>query len=143
MSRVLIEIYFGINIFCMGYCFADGLNWKTAGDKVVSVLWLIGILALGVPFLVLEICWIGLQKVWNVINGIFQLKFLYEYHFTKVWYNVQEYRLLQINRISNNIRNKNTIKDRIYRWCTGLINKRNNYIYNPDESKLNEGDVIL
>lgn len=71
----------------------------------------------------------------NRIDNYFQLSFFATWFFTKKWENVESITLSILNRNCVKIRNKNTIKDRIYRDCVELLNKKHNYTYKTGESE--------
>lgn len=126
--RTALEIYFGINLFLAGYCYAKDVRWATdRAEMLVAWLSFVGLFLFGAVFFPLLFILVTLKWVFDKIDGVFQLRFFWMFYFTKEYYNMEENQLALVNRISVNKRNGNSIKDRIYRYGTKLMNKRNNF----------------
>lgn len=124
MIDILIKIYVGVNLFFTGYYLADSYKWqKTKSEKITCILWCIGIIFFGCAYIIISLMYIF---VWATLN-YFQAPFWATFYTTKKWNNLEKQQLERINRIATEIRNKNSIKDKIFRCCVALINKRNNY----------------
>jgi hypothetical protein len=78
----------------------------------------------GCAYVILAFLYILLYAVYQSANSYFQLSFFFTFYLTKKWHNLDEKTLKTIND-SLPEHNKNTVKDRIYRYCASLINKRN------------------
>jgi hypothetical protein len=134
MIDEIIAIYFLSNAFIAGYNFATQYRSSdTLLEKVSSYLWLIGTILFGVIIGVAIFIYALLGLLIEKLDGIFQFRFFFHYFVMNKWYNVDYYILERINYTSINVKNKNTIKHRIYRYSVGLINKRNNYTYKQKE----------
>lgn len=130
MIELITKIYIGANLFFTGYYLADNYKWQdTTTEKLVCLLWCLGTMFFGCAYIVLSFIWVLFSEVFKKIDGFLQVSFWFSYCLTKKWHNLEKHQLERINRITINVRNKNTIKDKIYRYCTALINKRNNYVH--------------
>lgn len=128
----LIKVYFSLNIFFAGYYFGD--SHRDVDDRkalIFLILFCVGIIFFGLPLIILDFTQMGLRTVYNKLNSIFQISFFFTYYFTKKWDSLAKDKLKTINNISN-LKDDKTLKNRIYKYCTTLINKRNNYIPVPD-----------
>ncbi len=135
MIDTIIKIYFLSNTFLAGYYFEKQYEYAdTLKEKSICYVWVFATWLFGL-FIVLFTIIYGLmvEYLFKKLDRIFQIRFLFHYYFTKEWHNVDEGTLYRINKVSLNIRNKNTLKDRIYRYGVKLINKRNSYVYKEME----------
>ena len=137
ITEQLIKIYFSINIFISGYFFGDS-NKQVDNNKkrFYLILFCIALMFFGLPLIILSFIHIGLIELYNMLNSIFQISFFFSFYFTKKWNNLENRQLNNINKISN-LKDANSLKNKIYKYCTTLINKRNNYVYNhnPNNSE--------
>lgn len=130
MIELITKIYIGANLFFAGYYLADTYKWQdTKIEKIICLLWCFGTMLLGCVYILLSFLWVLLSESFKKVDGYFQVSFWFSYYLTKKWNKLEKHQLERINRITINVRNKNTIKDKIYRYCTSLINKRNNYVH--------------
>ncbi len=129
MIELILKIYFGINLFFAGYYLAEQFKWQnTPLEKTKCISWCILTMFFGVPYITLSVIWVFVIFVFTKIDGIFQIVFWFHFYFTKNYNNLEKSALRNINLISSKKSSK-TIKGRIYKYCTGLINKKNNYVY--------------
>lgn len=127
---MVIKIYIGANLFFAGYYLADNYKFQdTTTEKIMCLLWCFATMIFGCAYVAISLIWGLFSGVFQKVNGVLQVSFWFSYCFTKKWHNLEKHKLERINRITINVRNKNTIKDKIYRYCTKLINKRNNYTH--------------
>lgn len=128
-------IYCCINCFLAGHSLAKYEIWTNSKREwIVNIFWLILIFLFGIIIVLIEFLWMGVKKAWNALDGYFQISFWFTWRFSKKWYSLSKEQLAQINRISTNRHNSKSLKDRIYRRCTEMINKRNNYTYVVDSN---------
>lgn len=66
----------------------------------------------------------------------FQVSFYFEWVFSRDKWILEPYQLKRMNGLAKNVRNKKTIKDRIFRNCVRLVNELNNY--DPSQYKEEE-----
>lgn len=120
--RAIFEVYFAINCFLVGLELEQARlkNWKL-------FLYLFIVFVAGVIFLLLEFICKILNSVYRYLNNNFQLGFFFTFYLTKEFDNLSEHRLEIINKKSIILGGKNTIRGKIFTYCTSLINKRNNY----------------
>ncbi len=134
MINIEITIFISINMFFAGYYLSDNYKWAdTKIDKISCILWCVGTMFCGCIYILLCTIYALCSLIYNKINEHIQVYFFVTFLFTKRWHNLEKHRLQKINRISINVRNTQNIKDRIYRYCIRLINKRNNYVYNEQK----------
>jgi hypothetical protein len=130
MITTILIIYAWINAFICGFNFARQYNNSdTLKEKISAYIWAVLTMFFGVIIVVAIFIYALFAWLFQKLDGVFQFRFLFDYFVMKKWYNVDYYILERINYTSINVKNKNTIKHRIYRYSVGLINKRNNYIY--------------
>lgn len=130
MIDIITKIYIGANLFFAGYYLADNYKWRTTiTEKLICILWCLGTMFFGSFYVALCFLWVVISEGFKNIDGIFQISFWFTYFLTNKWNNLQKHQLQMINRIAVNQKNKKTLQDTIYRYCTALINKRNNYVY--------------
>lgn len=126
----LIFGYFIINSFLAGYYLSDVYRYQ---DKIFSKLVCIAIcffhLSLAIPYNILWFIWMLLSELWKLIDNTFQVQFFFNYHFTKKYDNLEIHQLSTINRVTKNRFNSKSLSNRIYRYGTTLINKRNSFVY--------------
>lgn len=66
----------------------------------------------------------------------FQCAFFIDYYIRKKYFNVEYNTLLRYNITLNHPSRKNdTLRNRLYRWCTFKVFERNNYKYDPNRGK--------
>lgn len=128
--RIILELYFAINMFLAGYYLADKYTFNNGiTEKLSCILWCIGTMLFGGIYVSITFICVFIMMSLKTLDDIFQIRFFISYFLTKKYDNLKRHQLDTVNRITLNVRTKNTIKDRIYRYCTTLINKRNNYTY--------------
>ena len=123
--HILTLIYFHINCFIAGWLVGEGIPYKSIKEYLKIALVLIVLLAAALPLFSFE--WIY-NRVIRPLSITLQLDFWWRYFFTKDLSNLKEEELAQMNASTILHRSENTIPNKIYRYCTELINKRNNYI---------------
>lgn len=129
---ILIKVYFSINIFFSGFYFGQSYTeCNSRKSVVVLILFCVALIYFALPIIILDYAYAGLKSIWDALNAFFQIGFFFTYHFTKKWDNLEKNKLNTINRIST-MKDDKSLKNRIYKYCTTLINKRNNFIYNPN-----------
>lgn len=112
-------------------------NLKDKIDNTIdySRQWLLSIVrVIFTPiFIVLEIIKIIVHPI-AYLWIFFQCEFLFKYYIRRQYFNV-EYDTLLLYNINLNYpsRLKDTLQNRIYRWCAFKIFKRNNYKYDPNK----------
>jgi hypothetical protein len=132
MIGYIIYIYFAINLFLAGYYLADNYGWaKNNREKVAYILTCITTIFLGV-FIV---AFYFLQGLFKSINDYFQIRFWFNFYLMGSYGGLKEGVLQSLNRVTKNTRNKNTLRNKIYRKCVELINKRNNYTPTEEDLK--------
>ena len=132
MTQILISIYFIINSFFAGHYLASEIRWCNENkERYWCIVFTVASFFLYIPYFVLKMVLIGVGYLFKLLDEFFQITFFFGFYFTKEWDNLKEHQLLRINRISHQKPTK-TIKGRIYKYGTSLINKRNNYKYIHD-----------
>lgn len=123
------------NFFFAGYYFSKNYKWAdTVTERFYCILWCLGTMIFGCAYIIISFLLSILFCFFKDIDRLFQVSFWFAYFFTRKYYNLEKRKLEKINRIAINIRNTKNIKDKIYRYCTTLVNKRNNYIHvEPDK----------
>lgn len=127
-----IYIYLILNSIVLGSYLdeLDGL-W-------ITIIMSIVLFFIGFPLFMLAVIPNSFTWACKKLDNQLQVSFFFTYLFSKKLHNMDTEALKSINRISANVRNTNSLKDRIYRYGTRLINKRNNF--NPDSAIENKGD---
>lgn len=128
--RTLLEIYFGINLIIAGHVLGE-IGWaSTDRERVYTLLsfWLhvlIGVLVLIYVLLIEPV----FTSVKNFFVETLQIQFFLKYIFNrKSLMKVADDQLLYVNRVAH-LRTKNTLKNRIWKYSVGLLNKYRNYTY--------------
>lgn len=130
MIDIILKIYMSANLFLAGYYLAENYKWQdTISEKIMCLLWCLGTIFFGCIYITIVFVWVFILETLKKIDAFLQVSFWFTYIFTKRWHNIEKNELDRINNICINFKNKNTTKDKIYRYCTSLINKRNNYVY--------------
>ena len=117
MAEKLLIVYFGINGFIAGYYYADQIGWaheKGAKIMVAAIslsLFLFGAGALPTYFMIK-----GLGFIYQWLNTYIQLSFWFQFYFGKTWNNPKRETLELMARGVKEVRNTNSIRDRIYRY---------------------------
>ena len=124
--HISILIYLHINCFIAGWLIGEGMPYKSIKEYLKIALVLIVLLVAALPLFSFEGIY---DRVIRPLSITLQLDFWWRYFFTTSLYNLKEEELAQMNASTILYRSKNTITDRIYRYCTELVNKRNNYIH--------------
>ncbi len=129
--RTALEIYFGLNLFITGYKTADKWHWTgwKKEELFKLVVQIIAQLLLSSAALALFISHTLLKWMWKLIDQHGIVPFYLSFYFTDHYNNLDERVLRSINEGALQYKNSNSKHDRIWRKCTELINKRNNYIH--------------
>ena len=130
MIEIIVKMLIGANLFFAGYYLAENYKWQdTATSKFLCVLWCLGTMVFGCVYIVFLFLIVLISEGFKKIDAFFQISFWFVFYLTKKFDNLEKNKLEMINRTTINVRNKKTMKDGIYRYCTMLINKRNNFVY--------------
>lgn len=130
MLDTILRTYFLSNFFIAGYYFAKQYySNDELADKIKSYLWAVVTCCFGLIIAISVLLYACVAHLLEKLDGVFQLRFLLHYFVLNKWHNTETETLQRINHICTTAKTKNTIKDRIYRYSVGLINKRNNYTY--------------
>lgn len=70
----------------------------------------------------------------NKLLVTFQVQFFLSLWFTDKWENIPRYKLVRANMIAMNKMTNNSIGDRMYHKCVKIVNRLNNYQYDPTDS---------
>ena len=118
--RTFLEIYFGINLFLAGIQFdnidVDVSRFKRIGEFILLLLF-------GVLFII--VIDLMVRPVKYLISYL-QLKFFWKFIIQRQFRNLTNEELERVNVASN--RRGNSIRDRIYKYCTKLVNKKNSQV---------------
>jgi Ni,Fe-hydrogenase I cytochrome b subunit len=126
-TSILLYIYFSINLFSSGYYLGNALSYnRSLFEKIIYILFSIVLIFLAIPIGFFILTYIILKLIYMFLNETFQISFFFKYFLTEEWNNLPKYKLKQINNISKKKPNKG-IKNRLYKYGTKLINKKNNY----------------
>lgn len=119
MITIFIFIYFYINIFISGYLYGKDTEW-----------WSIAIaIPLGLPIFICLLIYGVLCYIGEWIDSFLQLRFWCRYHFGDGFYKLDKDRLTEMNELTIKFRSSDSLRNKIYRYCMRLINKRNNYFH--------------
>lgn len=125
LIKLIIGFYFGANLFAAGVYFSDNYKWqKSNTERLLCLLRTFGTMLFGCAYVALLALYIILYAVYQTANSYWQLSFWFTFYFTKQWDNLAKKDLDYINE-SLSKHTANTLKDRIYRYCVFLVNKRN------------------
>lgn len=128
--RLLLEIYFGFNLFMTGYVWGDDMKFSSSKherNKVLFNCFKWG--TLGGILLALDIIWIIIGSPCKWINKTFQIAFFFQFWLTNHYRKLPDEQLRAINYASSR-KDRKKLSGRIFIYCTKLVNKRNgNYIY--------------
>lgn len=125
--HISVLIYFYINCFIAGWIASEERGrFVDRADKVIWILTIIWMITFAIPTFIIAILW---GDVLKPVSVFLQLDFWWRYFFTTSLYNLKEEELAQLNASTIIYRKEDNIKNRIYKYCTELVNKRNNYIH--------------
>lgn len=114
MLRIILEIYIGISLFSAGFMLGQ------ADRNLISII----IYLFFGPFLIIG----EILKMWlKSLASIFQIKFFWQFFVLRMFKNETTERLEDFNSSTKKYKNSKSLRDRVWRLCTRLINKRNNY----------------
>jgi hypothetical protein len=126
-NEQLIIIYFSINIFIAGYNLARDLDFRTNfSQKFFYTTKCIFTILFAIPSYIVLIIADLIATFLGWINGYFQVSFYFSFYLTNKWDKLKKHELERINNISKNVKNTNSLRDRLYRRGTKLINERYN-----------------
>jgi hypothetical protein len=110
----IICIYLLFNAFMFGCCWED-----LKSDKLwYKVGMFLMVMTIGATLHIIAL----LAVAYRWVMETFQIKFLFLYFFTKKYHNPPAKFMREVNQIA--ISKGNSPRDRIYRWCVKLLNKR-------------------
>jgi hypothetical protein len=106
---IFLIIYFSVNLFFAGYLFANDQKWYIALTALLFGWFIV---------------------MYGLIAALLTVTFRFwiEYIFTKRWNNLKHDHLTRLNTSGLKNHDTNKLKDKIFRKCVKLINKRNNFI---------------
>lgn len=116
--RLILEIYFGINLFLAGIQFGDIDLENTVGRRILIIAI---VLLFGTLFFAIDVILTPIRR----IGTFFQISFFWQYLIRGNFKDLTTEQLERVNEISD--MKENNIEGRIYKYCTELVNKRNNY----------------
>lgn len=123
--NIIISVYFSINCLIAGFYLADEVKWqREKPDKIYTLGIFILAIFFAVPWLLLSF---GFEVFKRYFWDLFQFGFFFTYVFTKKFKALEEEKLDAMHVLTKKHFNKNTLRHRIYRYCTRLVEKRNNY----------------
>lgn len=129
-------IYFLVNAFMAGVSLGKSHGFgETKKERIITILSIVVALFAAVPFNIIAWTWEGLKA----LDHHFQLRFFWQYWFTKRWDFIREDELKRRNNITRTHFNGKSIHNRMYRYCMRLINRRNGFI--PEENEHPEASV--
>ncbi len=130
--KLLIIIYYAVNIFAAGYEFKSKMDWaRSSAEKLDAYIASLLYTSFFIPYMILIFIWAFLKwMIWNPINDHLQAGFLFQFYLTKKWDNIDNERLYQINK-RGKMRKEgdNRIGARMFTYCVNLLNERNNYTF--------------
>lgn len=125
---LIIGVYIAIN------CFIAGWHTKSQQENFNFIgigLMILFFLLVGVPFVALVWLWDGIKY----LNETFCPRFFYCFYFTDKFNNLPGDTLNRRNWVCEEYHKSGSIKDRIWRMATRMINKRNGYTYTVRQKK--------
>lgn len=125
----LIHIYFAINLFFSGYYLGKEYSWcGNEQEKIYCILYTLMIILFACIYIPIVFIITIIISLLNYINDTFQISFWFHFYFTKSFDNIEKN---QLELLNNHVlkKQKNNTKDKVYRYCVSLINKKNNYIH--------------
>src|SRR5574343_986347 len=129
----ILSIYFGINLFCAGYYFADNFRYHhELIEKIYHIFITICTCLIACIYIPLAIIYRTFLAILTHLDYIFLFRFWFFYYFTNRFYGMTEYQLNLKNRIIKNHSKTNSIRHRLERYAMKLINERNNFTYKED-----------
>lgn len=128
--EILIKIIFGANLFISGYFLADQLHWtNTKKERVIVYAQTILGFFIAVFFIIGVFAWALLERALKPLH-IRDWFFLF---FTKKFNNLDGDSLRRLNQSIEHT-TLNNLKFRIMKLIVSIINKRNNYIHEQQNS---------
>lgn len=128
MINILLHIYFALNLILWGMELADSRDEKKSVALIVT--WIIIVLLFGSLLFGSIFIWEGIVSLSGKIDGIFQVKFFFQFNFSKFYTDVDIEGLTRINKIVSR-KDNSTYKQRRFKRCVAKINKRNKFVYIP------------
>lgn len=120
MLRIILEIYIGISLFSAGFMLGQ------ADRNLISII----IYLFFGPFLIIG----EILKMWlSGLMSLFQVRFFWRFFILGKYKGESVDDLEKFNNSVKKYNSSDNLKDRVYRLCARMINKRNNY--NPDEKE--------
>ena len=142
--KTIIEIlpfYFCINFFLAGVAYAEDVKWaRTREEKIKAYSLVLLMLVVGVIFSIIAILYSTASNALYFIDSYIQLQFWFTYWFNSKFYDLEPDMLEQMNKLSES-KDKDTFKHRHFRYCTKLINKRNNYTPKTNSHENNRNQI--
>lgn len=124
--ETILKIYFSINFFIAGYNYAENINCtRNKTERLKVYLLVIGSVFIGLAIIVFVFLFGLLKKVWDYLDGYFQISFWVNFYLLKKYNNCEKDMLDRLNLIATTKKTSNSLKDRLYRKGVKLINKRN------------------
>lgn len=119
MDRILLEIYFGLNLFIAGI---DYGSRDSSDSRLVIILATVINLLFSIIIYILQYIVVFIKWIVN----LFQLNFFFKFLFTKKFNNLSQEKLKEMNNWGEHWKKK-TLTNRLRRLSVKLVNKRNNY----------------
>lgn len=129
--RTLIEIYFGINLFVTAYWLGDRSGYqRTKRERNIMLLSAFVSALFLIPKIVLQLLYDLFLKVWHKVPYYDTINFYLAFYIRRDYRNLSEEVLEAMNAQAKK-RSTKSFSDRVFRKAIALINRRNNYTYNP------------
>lgn len=122
-------------IFCFN-CFIAGVTYVRSEDESMFDRLTYVVAALSIGWLIIFYLLL-IEPVLEYLEETFQVKFWFSYLFTRKYYKLPIEKLEEVNLAVNRIHTTSSLKDRVFRFCIRLINKRNTYTPVSSISNLN------
>lgn len=126
----MIKIYFSINLFLAGYCFAEKFNkYDSKTEKIKTLLYVLFTMFCGIVYISCLFIFYFIERLFLEINNYFQLSSYFDFFVRKTWsHNLDEEQLKKLNMLAKGKINSKKLNDRIFKHVVKLLNQRNSGI---------------
>lgn len=127
--NIYLAIYLMLNCLVTGWTYEEWYWPKTFSQWIRIIFGIIFFLSLGIVFIAVIAIGAYVVNIYSKLNRLFQLSFWFRFYFTNYYRNLTTEQLEKINKTTYYHWNSDNLHDRIFRYCTKLVNARHGYTY--------------
>lgn len=135
-----IMMYFNMNMFLLGRCYDDDIDWSNKSTIKYSILFIIIISLFGGILVTAELIVDLVKLLFRTINTYTQYKFYWKFYVLNEFHDLDEDKLRRINQNTKALCNRDgeCYTTKLFVRCTELINKTNNFDPRSNKNKHDE-----